>query len=259
MFSKNPITIDEQKCIGCSLCVEDCPSGYLYMQNEKAKTHEKGCIECGHCFAICPQKAITMNGYSTEDVVDVVPMSDIDSEVLLKAMKSRRTIRQFKKEPIEQDKIDKILEAGRYCPTAANAQNVSYTILGNQQNAIEAICINLFKRGQKILSPFVKIAKKIDIDQHFFFKGAPLVIVVSSKSEINGGLASSYMEIMAESMGLGVLYSGFFVLCSKVSRKIRKMLNLKKGHKVIACMVIGYPKVKYMRTVPRQALQSKAL
>jgi len=43
----------------------------------------------------------------------------------------------------------------------------------------------------------------------FFFKGAPLVIIVSARNEVDAALASSYMEIMAESLGLGVLYSGF--------------------------------------------------
>ena len=93
----------------------------------------------------------------------------------------------------------------------------------------------------------------------FFFKGAPLVIVVASKSTVDGGLASSYMEIMAESLGLGVLYSGFFVMCSKMSRSLKKLLDLEKGYDVVTCMVIGYPDVKYQRIVPRKELKVKKL
>lgn len=104
-----------------------------------------------------------------------------------------------------------------------------------------------------------KAIKEMKVDKDFFFKGAPLVLVISSKSNINAGLAGSYMEMMAESMGLGVLYSGFFVAYSKLSPKIRKMLELPKGHKVKACMVIGYPNVKYQRIAPRKALQAKWL
>lgn len=108
-------------------------------------------------------------------------------------------------------------------------------------------------------APFVDFLKKIDIADDFFFKGAPVVIVLSSKSSINAGLASSYMELMAYNLGLGVLYSGFFVICTKLSKKLRNLLQLPKGHEVVSCMVIGYPDVKYQRIPPRKDLQVKKL
>ena len=85
------------------------------------------------------------------------------------------------------------------------------------------------------------------------------MIIVSGKDDVNAALASSYMEIMAESLGLGVLYSGFFRVCAGISGKLRKLLELSKGHKVVTCMVIGYPSVKYQRIVPRKDLQMKRL
>ena len=160
---------------------------------------------------------------------EIIPMTNFDSDMLLNAIKSRRTIRKFKIQPVESEKIYKILEAGRYSPTGANSQNISYTILGSKQKEAEEICVNLFRKGKKIGSPLNSFLKRIDIDDDFFFKGALLVIVVFAKNGIDGGLASSYMEIMAESLGLGVLYSGFFVMCTKISRKLKNLLDLKKG------------------------------
>lgn len=258
MAATNVIKIDKTQCIGCSLCVKDCPNGHLKMRNQKACALKSGCIECGHCYAVCPQNAISMDNYEIVDEV-VTPMTELDSDVLLGAMKSRRTIRYFTKQLVEKEKIDKILEAGRYCPTGANAQNVSYTILGSKQDEIEKECVKIFRRVQRAASPFVSFLKRTNITDHFFFKEAPLVIVVSGTSSTDAALASSYMEIMAESMGLGVLYSGFFVICTKVSKKIRKTLELPEGHKVSTCMVIGYPSVKYQRIVPRKQLKVKRL
>ncbi len=97
------------------------------------------------------------------------------------------------------------------------------------------------------------------MDDHFFFKGAPLVIVVSANSGVDAGLACSYMELMAESLGLGVLYSGFFIACSRISGKVRRLLALPKGKKAKVCMVIGYPAVKYCRIPPRKALKMEHL
>ena len=132
----NPIIIDETKCVGCSLCVKDCPNSYLYLENKKAHTHESGCIECGHCYAVCPQGAIRMANYACKEE-PVVSVTELDSDTILQAMRSRRSMRHFTNQPVEEGKLQKILEAGRYAPTGANAQNVSITILGSRQKQAE--------------------------------------------------------------------------------------------------------------------------
>ena len=87
-----PILVNEKKCTGCSLCVNDCPGGCLQLVNGKLFISQSACIECGHCYAICPQGAIRMANYQCKEE-PVVPMTEIDSDTLLKAMRSRRTIR----------------------------------------------------------------------------------------------------------------------------------------------------------------------
>ncbi|MBR4078759.1 MAG: nitroreductase family protein [Christensenellaceae bacterium] len=254
----NRIIIDREKCIGCGLCVKDCVSAHLTLENQKARASETSCIECGHCFAVCPENAITMTGYDcTNEAVSA--MTEFDSDKLLSAIKSRRSIRHFKKQAVEEEKLQKILEAGRYSPTGSNAQDVTFTILGSKQNEAEELCVNLFRKGKKVGAAFNDYLKNLNITDDFFFKGAPLVIVLSSKSSINAGLASSYMELMAYNLGLGVLYSGFFVICTKLSKKLRDLLQLPANHEVVSCMVIGYPDIKYRRIPPRKELNVKVL
>jgi len=252
------VTIDSNKCILCKKCINDCVANALYIEDKKVKLRG-GCIECGHCFAVCPEGAIDMPAYDTSDCGEVFDMSELDSQRFLQALKSRRTIRQYKDVPVEQEKIDMILEAGRYAPTGANSQNVAYTILGSKQDEIEKECVKLFKAGVGIGSKFSKSLKQQNIDDNFFFKGAPLVIVVSGREKVNATLASAYMELTANSLGLGVLYSGFFCGCAALSPKIKRMLSLPKGHTAVTCMVIGYPKVKYTRIAPRKELKVKKL
>lgn len=251
------VSIEKDKCVGCGLCVSDCVAGYLKLENGKVSTKDFGCISCGHCYAICPQNAIRVDG--VEDGGETADLLEFDSDKLLRALKSRRSIRQFAACGVEKEKLQMILEAGRYCPTGSNAQDVAYTVLGSRQAEAESVCVGLFRKGIGAAGKVSSVAKNFNVDDHFFFKGAPLVIVVSGKSTVNASLASSYMEIMAESLGLGVLYSGFFIACTKLSPKLRRILDLPKGHKAVTCMVIGYPKVKYRRIPGRKAGNIKIL
>ncbi|MBR0510931.1 MAG: nitroreductase family protein [Clostridia bacterium] len=252
------IIIDALKCVGCGKCVKDCVAFALYLKDGKAKLRE-GCIECGHCYAICPAGAVDMPGYDKTGSVGVTPMTAVDSETLLQAIKSRRTVRQFLDVPVEPEKLEKILEAGRYAPTGANSQNVAYTVLADRQAEIERSCVKLFRTGAKAGALFSRTLRNAEIGDSFFFKGAPLVIVVSGHGSVNASLASAYMELTANSLGLGVLYSGFFCGCAALDPRIRSKLRLPKGHKAVTCMVIGYPDVEYRRIPPRKPLKLNVL
>ena len=252
------IVIDNSKCIGCAQCVKDCVASSLYIENGKAVFRSGGCIECGHCYAVCPVSAVNMTRYRIKDM-PVTSMTQFDGEELLQAIKSRRTIRQYKSTPVEKEKIKMILEAGRYAPTGSNSQNIAYTILGSKQDEIEKECVKIFRAGVGIGSKFLKYLQHQEIDDNFFFKKAPLVIAVSSSDKVNASLASAYMELEANSLGLGVLYSGFFCICAAISPKIKKALKLPRGHKVVTCLIIGYPDVNYKRIAPRKPLNAKIL
>lgn len=247
-----PVIINKDKCIGCGKCIRDCVSEKLKLIDGKAEFMYERCIQCGHCFAICPVNAVTMTNYGEVAEEKPVSMEGFDPDMLLQAMKSRRTIRQFKDQKISDDIIEKIIEAGRYCPTGTNAQDFSFTVIKNNLDFFENESVKLFRNVQKIGGSLVTYIKNTTIDDNFFFKKAPLVIVVNGKGKTSPCLASSYMELMAESLGLGVLYSGFFIACTKLSKKISKALDTPEGHTPVTCLVIGYPDVKYERIPPRE-------
>ncbi len=246
-----PVIIDKEKCIGCGKCVADCVSEKLKIIGGKAEYMYERCIQCGHCYAICPTGAVTMANYKDYEGEKAFNVTKIDSDELLSAMKSRRTVRKFKDEEIPIEDIEKIIEAGRYCPTGTNAQDFAFTVLRKSVPKIEKECVKLFRSAMKVASPIKKYIGNVTIDDNFFFKGSTTVIIVSSKGNTSACLASSYMELLAATMGIGVLYSGFFVAASKFSPKVKKMLKLPDGHSPVTCLVLGYPDVKYERIPPR--------
>jgi len=64
--------------------------------------------------------------------------------------------------------------------------------------------------------------------KNVFFKKAPLVIVVLGKDQVSASLAAQNMAFMAEANGLGVLFSGFFTMAFKFSKKIKKLTGAGK-------------------------------
>ena len=246
---KQHTIIDKAKCIGCGLCVSDCVSQCIKIENGKAQVNEPFCIGCGHCYAVCPKNAVTLQGWG--EPVAEPSKEPVSPEALMGMMKRRRSVRQFQDKPVPQEVIDQLLEAARYCPTAENHQVVEYIILDEKKAEAEAMAVAGFRKAKKLLDKIVPIMANQEVDDHFFFKNAPLVIIVTNKAGMDDGLAASYIELMANSLGLGVLYSGFFRVATKVNPKLRALLKIRKGYHLTACMVIGYPKIQYQRIPPR--------
>ena len=59
------------------------------------------------------------------------------------------------------------------------------------------------------------------------------------------------IELMANMMGLGVLFSGFIEMAINHSEELIKKFRLKRNV-TCACMLIGYPDISYKRTALRK-------
>ncbi|MBN1384834.1 MAG: 4Fe-4S binding protein [Elusimicrobia bacterium] len=63
--------IDEDKCIGCEVCLEKCPVGAILMENDKAKINMDKCIRCGTCHDVCKLEAVRHDGEKIPEQVKI--------------------------------------------------------------------------------------------------------------------------------------------------------------------------------------------
>lgn len=51
--------VNEDMCVGCGVCVDDCPVGAITLKGDrKAIIDEEKCIRCGRCHDVCPREAV---------------------------------------------------------------------------------------------------------------------------------------------------------------------------------------------------------
>jgi len=57
------LALDEEKCIGCGVCMTVCPHAVFGMNGDKRIQIEDrdACMECGACALNCPTEALTVN------------------------------------------------------------------------------------------------------------------------------------------------------------------------------------------------------
>lgn len=56
---KREITVSEEKCIGCSICIEECPVNCIELGTPSPVKIGEECIHCGKCVQTCPVEAIS--------------------------------------------------------------------------------------------------------------------------------------------------------------------------------------------------------
>ena len=99
--------------------------------------------------------------------------------------------------------------------------------------------------------------KKVDI----IGRNAPMLIFVSTRRLNVTGVSNSeqclaYAELFAPAIGLGTTIAGFIQACGIAGYKpLLDLVGIPPKQKLVGCMMVGYPRVKYKLMPERQHLK----
>jgi len=199
---------------------------------------------------------------------------------------SRRSVRLYKKEQVPEFMVKRILEAGRFAPSAGNCQPWKFIVLRDPEliDGITETVIEICGKFRSILDyrrpgttwrrPFTKSFIRIkhnDLHPVPFgavsmiadrrlglWHGAPTVILIFqdvrgvSSPALDCGIAGQNMVIAAHSMGLGTCWVGFTKLAFQYTTKWKKRLGIEYPYTFASSLSVGWPRGQPDGMIQRQ-------
>jgi nitroreductase len=147
---------------------------------------------------------------------------------IFEAIHGRRSVREFiKDKPVEEEKLQKILEACLAAPSASNREPWELVVIKNRE-VLEEIA------KQAANAPF--LAK------------APLAVAIITDPKtspnyhmVDGALLTQNFALAAHALGLGTCWVG-----SSLNRdKVKELLHIPKEKNLLTILPLGYPKGKF--------------
>ena len=257
--------VDRDKCNSCGMCVLECPRGIIELvEPEALPSHVKGreevCIICGHCVAVCPRDAITLDTMKPEDCApvrkDLLPAPEQVEHLL----RSRRSVRAYKKKPVPREMLARLIDIARHAPSGHNSQPVQWLVIEDKKDVkrlagLVADWMRLAIKEMPGIADYLRfdlIVGDWDSGIDRIMRDAPHAIVAHAPRDDvmapqSSAIALTTLELAAYSQGLGACWAGWFHLGTMSYPRMMEALQLPEGHTCLGAMMIGYPRHRFRR------------
>lgn len=285
---------DPEKCKHCGLCLKNCPFKCWEMDENEVPRMKKEylCFSCYNCMIACPEDAVSIvrsyeakGGFFDTDFPPAkMPLEPKDAEgnpaawtEIERVMLERRSVRNFKKTPVPEPLIERILEAGRFAPSAGNHQPWKFTVVTDPEflaqlegachavwggmypafaddqavmNLVGAIPTGAF--DPRVVAGIGCVARK----ELPVYLNAPVVIFAGGNDkmvnpEMHIGICGQNMNLAARALGLGFCWSGFGTGINFIPEIKAKLGFADPSWNIQMTFEIGYPAFKQQGMVPR--------
>jgi len=261
------LTVDYSKCNQDGLCVLECPARIIEMQDQGPAAIEGAediCIRCGHCVAICPEAALALDSLLPESCRKVDETLHLTPDHVEHFLRSRRSIRSYRKKAVPRDILEKGISIASSAPTGSNRQSVKWLVIQEKKDVL-SISEHVIDWMRYVLASRPEIAANFNmqllinsweqkIDR--ICRDAPHLIFAYALKEIGSGKADcdtalAYLELALPSFGLGSCWAGYVTFAVNQWPPLAAFLKIKDDHQVHGAVMAGYPKFNYKRIPER--------
>ena len=144
-------------------------------------------------------------------------------------IKTRRSVRAYKPDPIPDDVFKRVMNAARIAPSGSNRQPSRYIVVKDeaQKQALIPLC-----NGQRFIAqaPIIIVAcgREIQTNRGGYMGKLSVILDV--------GIAVDHLTLAARAEGLGTCWIGSFK-----NDEIKEFLNIPESFQVVALTPLGYP------------------
>jgi nitroreductase/NAD-dependent dihydropyrimidine dehydrogenase PreA subunit len=257
------ITIDHTACRRDSICIHVCPLRLFETDSEGFPVlrpdADRKCIACGHCVAVCPVSAVHHQSLPLEESPVIDQTLAVSPTDLNQLFRTRRSVREFRTEPVPRELVHEAIEVARWAPSAVNRQPVHWLVIQNPEEVrqLAGLVIDFLRKRSEQEPQYAPYVRLWEEGKDPVLRNAPHLIVVHAPDDwtwsgVDCAIALTQFELAAVARGIGTCWGGFLMRAASGHAPVRERLAIPAGHSVQGALMYGFPLYRYQRIPPRQ-------
>lgn len=171
----------------------------------------------------------------------------------IEAILTRRSTRNYRPDAIEQNKLDKILDAARQAPSGGNNQTNHFLVIRNKEviRKLTALTADAFSLMEATENTYASLKHAITAAKkggYVFCYNAPLLIAVANHKDYGNNMADcacaiENMMVAANALDLGSCWINQLRWLNEDPTLLEylRALGMKESERVYGAVIIGYP------------------